>query len=291
MNRKKNTKLDDAITGEAEDFRSTYEMRCNTTTDTSTPSDVLRQFTPPSQQGIETRKEPTVIVQMWASVQMSGGVCQPVSRPYGYVSLLIFNSKFENLQIGDKIANHNLADRTTVPISRIFDHFRNLRINNIQSDNNSQTMSTTYLPLARIQSHHIPASDGQTSNVNTNVRSCLTTGQLNIPNSGERLPTPSQHHFHTTDRAIVVVSIIFDRFRNMSRTGFHTGDEHDIVRQLPVSPFSHAYLCLDVKDCVIRPEIISFLNSRQENRPLNDLPTEHSRGHTRSTHNKGNAFF
>ncbi|GJZ84774.1 hypothetical protein Tco_0650113 [Tanacetum coccineum] len=74
MNRKKNTKLDDAITGEAEDFRSTYEMRCNTTTDTSTPSDVLRQFTPPSQQGIETRKEPTVIVQMWASVQMSGGV-------------------------------------------------------------------------------------------------------------------------------------------------------------------------------------------------------------------------
>ncbi|GJZ21552.1 hypothetical protein Tco_0558591 [Tanacetum coccineum] len=117
MNRKKNTKLDDAITGEAKDFWSTHGMALNTTTDTSTPSDVLRLFTPPSQQG----------------------------------------------------------------------------------------------------------------------------------------------------------------------------DEHDIVRQLPVTPFNHAYLCLDCKDCVIRPETISFPNSRQENRPPNDLPAEHSPGHTRSTHNEVNA--
>ncbi|GJT36844.1 hypothetical protein Tco_0936709, partial [Tanacetum coccineum] len=116
--------------------------------DTSTPSDVLRQFTPPSQQGIETRKEPTVIVQMWASVQMSGGVYR------------------------------NMADRTTVPISRIFNRFRNMRINNIQADSNLQTEP--------------PYTSIRWSNQQCQYKceKVSDNGPVNIPDSGERLPTP-----------------------------------------------------------------------------------------------------
>ncbi|GKC03333.1 hypothetical protein Tco_0994943 [Tanacetum coccineum] len=189
MNRKQNTKLDDAITA-----------------DTSTPSDVLQQFTHPPQQGIETRKEPTVIVQ---NVGISANVRRRLSTSQPTISVntsRLPTTAQHHPQTADVIADRDMADRTTVPILRIFDRFRNMCINNIQSDSNLQT-----------------------------------------------------------------------------------GDEHDIVRQLPVTPFNHAYLCLDCKDCVIRPEIISFPNSRQENRPPNDLPAEHSCGHTRSTHNEVNA--
>nr|GEV02719.1 hypothetical protein [Tanacetum cinerariifolium] len=194
-------------------------------------------------------------------------------------------------QAADVITDRDIADRTTMPISRIFDHFRNMRNNNIQSDSNLQTgicASTTF-------NLTITSSQGG-NNINyiffacSYVRECLTMGQLNIPNNGERLPAPSQQHFHTIDGAIVHVYIIFVRFRNMSITGFHTGDEHDIVRQLPVTPFNHAYLCLDVKDCVTRPKIISFPNSGQKNRPPNDLLAEHSRGHIRSAHNEGSCY-
>ncbi|GJY66865.1 hypothetical protein Tco_0469103 [Tanacetum coccineum] len=77
-----------------------------------------------------------------------------------------------------------------------------------------------------------------------------------------RLPTTAQHHPQTADviadrdiaaRTTVPILRIFDRFKNM------------------------------------RSNNIQSDSNLQEKRPPNDLPTEHSRGHTRSTHNEVNA--
>nr|GEX81358.1 hypothetical protein [Tanacetum cinerariifolium] len=289
------------------------------TTKTNTTADVIRQFTPHSQEDVETRKAPTVVVQnarRHLSTSQSAMFFEASRLP---------TTVEHHVQTVDIITNHDTSNRTSVPISRILDRFKNMHINNIQSDNNTHTtihkrpLSTTYLPHARIESRHIPMSDGQTGSVSRNARRCLTTGQLNFPNTTDRLPTPSQQHFHTTDGATMPVSIIFDRFRNMCMIDSHTGEEHDIVRQPPLKALNHAYLCLDVKDCVVRPEIIGFPNisdehaiiqqpllttlnhiylcldvkdcavrlkiiglpnSSQENRPPSDLPTEHSCGRT-----------
>nr|GEV84549.1 DNA helicase [Tanacetum cinerariifolium] len=41
---------------------------------------------------------------------------------------------------------------------------------------------------------------------------------------------------------------------------------NNIVRRPPLTTRNHAYLCVDAKDCIIRPAIIRFLNNIQENK-------------------------
>ncbi|GKD42449.1 hypothetical protein Tco_1267094, partial [Tanacetum coccineum] len=77
-------------------------------------------------------------------------------------------------------------------------------------------------------------------------------------------------------------------FRSMHTHNDQTGSKehldilHLIVYQQPLTTLNHAYLCLDAKDCIIRPEIIRFPNSNQETGHWSHLTEEHSRGRTKS---------
>ncbi|GKA23608.1 DNA helicase [Tanacetum coccineum] len=94
------------------------------------------------------------------------------------------------------------------------------------------------------------------------------------------------------DTTMVPLSRVFERFRNLGSKAFdrQTTDDEDHRRPVSgdrgniqtttagaagvgtevgspstIAPVNHAYLCLNVTDCVIRPGIIPFLNSRLEN--------------------------
>nr|GEZ61995.1 DNA helicase [Tanacetum cinerariifolium] len=104
--------------------------------DTSMPSDILLQFTPPFQQGIEMLKEPTMIVQ---NVGISANVKRRLSTSQSAMSVntsRLPTTTQHHPQTVDVIVDHDMANRTTVPILIIFDRFRNMRNNNIQSNSN-----------------------------------------------------------------------------------------------------------------------------------------------------------
>ncbi|GJR70926.1 hypothetical protein Tco_0016991 [Tanacetum coccineum] len=100
----------------------------------------------------------------------------------------------------------------------------------------------------------------------------------NRGNVSVRLSTNSHHVLDTTT---VPLSKVFERFRNLEFNAFDRQTTEDRQIQtgtvgavgvgsqvgLPsaIAPVNHAYLCLNVTDCVIRPAIIPFLNSRLEN--------------------------
>ncbi|GKD91283.1 hypothetical protein Tco_1366790 [Tanacetum coccineum] len=53
---------------------------------------------------------------------------------------------------------------------------------------------------------------------------------------------------------------------------------------------NHAYLCLDVRDCIIRPEIITFPHSSRKNTYQGHACAEHYDVNHRLLHNKGNDY-
>ncbi|GJW11648.1 hypothetical protein Tco_1577475, partial [Tanacetum coccineum] len=83
------------------------------------------------------------------------------------------------------------------------------------------------------------------------------------------------------DTTMVPLSRVFERFRNLEFNAFDRQTTEDRQIQTAtagaagvgsqvgspsaIAPVNHAYLCLNVTDCVIRPAIIPFLNSRLEN--------------------------
>ncbi|GJZ17269.1 DNA helicase [Tanacetum coccineum] len=139
-----------------------------------------------------------------------------------------------------------------------------------------------------------PSADGQILRIGGNVRTRLSTiigtarGDLYFSGSVRtRLSTGSHDMVDTT---MVHVSRIFDRFRNMrfnslgsdymshADNRYRAGDQEirtttvekaDILGYTASSsrmaPVNHAYLCMDVTDCIIRPEIITFPNNSVEN--------------------------
>ncbi|GKC50993.1 hypothetical protein Tco_1073738, partial [Tanacetum coccineum] len=94
---------------------------------------------------------------------------------------------------------------------------------------------------------------------------------------------------HTTDGSTVPVSTVFDRFRELkmprlqSNYVTHTGAERVVSCQLPLPTVNHAYLCLDLINCTIRPEIVTFSNNNKEKRRTSHLNAGHSRSHARFT--------
>ncbi|GJY43841.1 hypothetical protein Tco_0432054 [Tanacetum coccineum] len=118
-----------------------------------------------------------------------------------------------------------------------------------------------------------------------------------FPSSEDNLiATGSLINHASTDGTVVPISIVFDRFRNMGMDAFQTReakvskpvsnskmhcptliDVHDnIVGKTPSTVQNHAYLCLDVKHCIIRPAVHSRCNQ---------LSAEYSDGHTKSVRN------
>ncbi|GJV30357.1 DNA helicase [Tanacetum coccineum] len=83
------------------------------------------------------------------------------------------------------------------------------------------------------------------------------------------------------DTRTVPLSRVFERFRNLGFNAFDRQTTDDREIQTPtagatgvgshvgspsaIAPVNHAYLCLNVTDCIIRPAIIPFVNSRLEN--------------------------
>nr|GEW05062.1 hypothetical protein [Tanacetum cinerariifolium] len=88
------------------------QLIANMEADTSTPSDVLRQCTPPSQQGIEMQKKPIVIAQ---NMDISENV--RTSQPAMSVNTSRLPTTTQHYpQNIDVIVVRDIADRTTVPI-------------------------------------------------------------------------------------------------------------------------------------------------------------------------------
>ncbi|GJT13494.1 hypothetical protein Tco_0860536 [Tanacetum coccineum] len=275
-----------------------------TTDDCHLNVDALREYTPPFEEVIERRDAPTTGSQ---SVGISKNVRRRLTTaesnmPVNASGLPI--TAEQHLWTTNVTGNRKTADRTNVPVYIIFDRFRNMRVNNIESDYMTHTVSVVRKrPLLA----KIPTASGQTVNASRNVRRCLTTDRPGFPVTGGGLPTPSEQHFHTADitrnrdttnGTTISISIIFDRFWNMNISGLqsnsatHTCSKehldilHLIVYQQPLTTLNHAYLCLDAKDCIIRPEIIRFPNSNQETGHWSHLTEEHSRGRTKSAHNE-----
>ncbi|GJS76915.1 hypothetical protein Tco_0726796 [Tanacetum coccineum] len=57
--------------------------------------------------------------------------------------------------------------------------------------------------------------------------------------------------------------------------------------QLSLPTVNHSYLCLDLINCTIRPEIVTFSNNNKEKRRTSHLNAGHSRSHARFTSEPG----
>nr|GEU30211.1 DNA helicase [Tanacetum cinerariifolium] len=157
---------------------------------------------------------------------------------------------------------HDMLDTTTVPLSKFFDRFRNLGLR-----------------------RELPRANVQTVSIGGNVSPRFSTETHDV-----------------LDTTTVPLSRVFDRFRNLGLNIFgsdymcHAGDrvdERGCVRTNPLitasleasfylhvvcaegvgshvgsssitAPVNHAYLCLNVTDCVIRPEIIPFQTTNKK---------------------------
>ncbi|GJS84252.1 hypothetical protein Tco_0750793 [Tanacetum coccineum] len=250
-------------------------------------ADVLPHFTPPPEDGIKKRKAPTVggqtmvisrNVRRRLSTSKSGMSFDPMRLP---------TVADHQIQTAGIMTECDLADRTSVPISRIFDQFRNMPVNESELDCNiialavcKQPPSTIRLRHTHVERRELTNAGGQPVVDSRSVRRCFTTTGSSIPVNGSRLPIPSEQHLHDaavvshhdmTDGTTVPISRIFDRFRNMSRVELqsdsvaHTDTGCVIVCQLPVTTLNRAYLCLDVRGCVVRSEIINISDTYQEN--------------------------
>ncbi|GKA82463.1 hypothetical protein Tco_0789211, partial [Tanacetum coccineum] len=91
------------------------------------------------------------------------------------------------------VGNHDTADRDAVPISRVFDHFRNMCMDNIQADSMTQTSR---------------------SDVLVNASRLLPSSEDNL------IATRSVRNHGITDGTVVPFSRIFARFRNMGMDDF-----------------------------------------------------------------------
>ncbi|GJU87973.1 3-dehydrosphinganine reductase TSC10A-like protein [Tanacetum coccineum] len=162
------------------------------------------------------------------------------------------------LRTADVVTHHDMAARTSVTTTRMFD-----RVTNLPSNNNESGFASQKVMLQGAQQHLHTEQHLHTAAA---VRAC-----------------------HTTDGSTVPVSTVFDRFRELkmprlqSNYVTHTGAERAISCQLPLPTANHAYLCLDLINCTIIPEIVTFSNNNKEKRRTSHLNAGHSRSHARFT--------
>ncbi|GJT84024.1 hypothetical protein Tco_1058366 [Tanacetum coccineum] len=134
--------------------------------------------------------------------------------------------------------SHDMLDTTMVPLSRVFDCFSNMRLNGFRSDymchagdrqpTKDQQIQTTAVGNAAPIIHHMLVTI-------VNEGGCVRTNPL--------ITASLEESFYS--HAICTQGVV-----------------GHVASSSTIAPVSHAYLCLIVTDCVIRPEIIPFPNSR-----------------------------
>ncbi|GKA16158.1 hypothetical protein Tco_0695905 [Tanacetum coccineum] len=166
----------------------------------------IQEDTPISKESIERRETPSADV--WVSNittddnLFNGGSIQedtPISKERG----------------------HDMVPTTKVHVSRIFDRFRNMRLNNLGSD---------------YMSHAAPITD-KVLVPNVHKRGCLHT----VSTTSSLEESIQRNTIYTQD--------ILGHTASSSR----------------MAPVNHAYLCMDVTNCIIRPKIITFPNTSAKN--------------------------
>nr|GEV70712.1 helitron helicase-like domain-containing protein [Tanacetum cinerariifolium] len=182
------------------------------------------------------------------------------------------------------IRNHNTGGRTTVPISRIFDRFRDMPTSNTQ-------------PV--FEKYVMQLLGARTVCAVRNGKKCSITALSSTTDDVNELPPSSEHYSHFADiirrhdmRDVNFVPIftIFERFRNLSITGLksnyvtHSGIPHGMASKSSLPLVNHAYLCLDIENCIIRPDIINFRPNGAKDTHRYHLGREHSGGYTGYTH-------
>ncbi|GJS78814.1 retrovirus-related pol polyprotein from transposon TNT 1-94 [Tanacetum coccineum] len=150
---------------------------------------------------------------------------------------------------------HDVVPTTTMLVLRIFDHFRNMRLNSVGSDYMSHADNQNRTGDQQIRTRTLENADS-----NVHKRGCLHT--VSTTSSLEESVQPE-----------------------MIRARDIIGHASSSSRMAPVN---HAYLCMDVTDCIIRPEIINFPNSSAKNVYQSHVQGEYSDStHCRILHNEG----
>nr|GEZ30567.1 hypothetical protein [Tanacetum cinerariifolium] len=168
----------------------------------------------------------------------------------------------EVLQAG----GHDMVNTTIVPISRIFDCFRSLGSNPLGSDSISQTGGADVSSSVDVQIHGNEENNHVSQeNVGKHERPSVDVQMIgNGRDVSTRLSTRIHDVLCTTT---VLVSTIFDCLRNMrlNPVGSDYTGHADVLgytaSSLQMASVNHAYLCMDLTDYIIRPEIISFPNN------------------------------
>ncbi|GJY09724.1 DNA helicase [Tanacetum coccineum] len=128
---------------------------------------------------------------------------------------------------------HDVVPTTMVPVSRIFDRFSNMCFNNVGSDCMSQTDNWNHDGDHQIRTATVENAaliTDEVSNSNIHKRGCLHN--MSTPSSIEETVQPE------TIRARDILGYTVSSSR--------------------MATMNHAYLCMDVTNCIIRPQIINF---------------------------------
>ncbi|GJW68035.1 DNA helicase, partial [Tanacetum coccineum] len=179
---------------------------------------------------------------------------------------------------------HDVLDTTTVPLSRVFDRFRNLGLNMFdrQAIENQEIQTTPqrkiFLSLglvcafldeimSDIDCIHHDDEEGLGGSVSGDSFSFQQSGHM------RELPRLNVHTVSIRGNASpqiwgstpLIGKTIDDGGVGGSVSGGNVSVGSHVGSPSVTAPVNHAYLCLNVTDCVIRPEIIPFSNSRLEN--------------------------
>ncbi|GJV76911.1 DNA helicase [Tanacetum coccineum] len=156
---------------------------------------------------------------------------------------------------------HDVVPTTTVPISRIFDRFRNMCLNNVGSDYMSHVGLYSWSIIGTATG--ITLITDEVSNSNIHKRGCLHN--VSTPSSIEENVHP-------------------ETIRARDSLG-HT------VSSSRTATVNHAYLCMDVTDCIIRPQIVNFPHTNATNVYQSHVQGEYSdTTHCRILHSEASAI-
>ncbi|GJT23250.1 retrotransposon protein, putative, ty1-copia subclass [Tanacetum coccineum] len=184
--------------------------------ETSVLAVVRREFTPPFEEGLHDQN-----IGVSRNVRMCLLPCFSAAAASDNRFPPTVESRIQTVAVVDV---RNNADRNCVPVSRVFDRFRNVRAT---SDRAEYICSR---PLAAVDS----GNRGSVYTVDVPVS--------NVPKAASE-------------------GIISN---NTTKNLKHTDIPYTVVCQTSLTTFNHAYMCLDCKDCIIRPALIFFSNTVQE---------------------------
>nr|GEY91552.1 hypothetical protein [Tanacetum cinerariifolium] len=154
---------------------------------------------------------------------------------------------------------------------------------NIISALGKRPLSTTSFSNAYAEGRGAPPTTDQTISIDRNIRRRLTTVPSHNTVDATALLALSKLYVHTDMMQDVVTQELYS-----SRTGLRSASmpHEDISRttvcKSALPTVNHAYLCLDSNGCIIRPEVISFLNRAEETRCQGHIPAEYPGDHTQT---------